>query len=219
MRRVTTRPEAADRHRRRRSAGGARGRDPGPPLRADALEVGPLTGRDTGGKLDPVRRDQMDREGRLAAQQPERRVPASDAHGAWVGLLITMINLLPLGQLDGGHVATAYFGNGYNRFAERLRRLLPSARSWCFSGCCIAARAGGGERVAADSAGMSIAMFAALPWLIWFPLVGLMRRDGRRESPAGRRKASAAEPAGVVLVDGAGVRRCVHAGADAADHW
>ena len=41
-------------------------------------EVGPLTNGTAGGKLDPVRRDQVDREGRLAAQQPERRVPASD---------------------------------------------------------------------------------------------------------------------------------------------
>ena len=34
--------------------------------------------------------------------------------------------LWPIGQLDGGHIATAYFGNGYNRFADRLRRLLPA---------------------------------------------------------------------------------------------
>ena len=59
------------------------------------------------------------------------------AHGAWVGLLVTMINLLPIGQLDGGHVATAYFGNRYNRFAERLRRLLPIGAFWCSSGCCM----------------------------------------------------------------------------------
>jgi len=97
------------------------------------------------------------------------------AKGAWAGLLVTMINLLPIGQLDGGHIATAYFGNRYNRFAERLRRLLPAGGLIVFFWVLFATQQ---EAQAAWNlpVGMYVATFAALPWVIWFLMVGLMRR-------------------------------------------
>ncbi|MDT8306607.1 MAG: site-2 protease family protein, partial [Anaerolineae bacterium] len=46
---------------------------------------------------------------------------------AWLGLLITGINLLPIGQLDGGHVAYALFGRSAHYIARGTLLLLIAA--------------------------------------------------------------------------------------------
>jgi len=46
------------------------------------------------------------------------------AFAAWAGFLITMINLLPIGQLDGGHVAYSLFGTRQDRIAVYVHRSL-----------------------------------------------------------------------------------------------
>lgn len=92
----------------------------------------------------------------------------------WAGLLITMINLLPIGQLDGGHIAAAYFGNGYNAIAERIRRLLPVGAVVVFLLARNLLRAE--APVWNEQVGSQLAFLAAVPWLVWYLLATLLVR-------------------------------------------
>lgn len=64
-------------------------------------------------------------------------IPASDiylhpvARAAWVGMFATALNLLPVGQLDGGHVIYALLGRSHKWITQMfLLALLPMGKWW-----------------------------------------------------------------------------------------
>lgn len=65
----------------------------------------------------------------------------SVAMAAWIGLLVTMINLMPIGQFDGGHIAYALLGERARYLAYAmiaacvaLGLLLPNNYTWLIWG-------------------------------------------------------------------------------------
>ena len=107
------------------------------------------------------------------------------ALAGWAGLLITMINLLPIGQLDGGHIATAYFGNRYRQVARIVHRALPWLALGAFAWVYRAAQAEAlGKILPGDHTPFLIALSASLVWVVWFALLwGLGRATKSFDHP------------------------------------
>jgi membrane-associated protease RseP (regulator of RpoE activity) len=104
------------------------------------------------------------------------------AFAAWVGLLVTMINLMPIGQLDGGHVARAALGQSHERWSGRLHVLLPVIGTTVFAFMlAIALRSGHSIWTA-----LNYAKDGAIPWIIWTLMLAWMRRSsGEYHPPVG----------------------------------
>jgi membrane-associated protease RseP (regulator of RpoE activity) len=100
------------------------------------------------------------------------------AFAGWVGLFVTMLNLLPTGQLDGGHIAYALFGEKQERYSKIVRRLLPVMFLFNFTRYMVPALGSADARDALESA-----ISGSTLWLGWFVVLTVMRRAAGGEHP------------------------------------
>lgn len=101
------------------------------------------------------------------------------ALAAWVGLLVTAINLLPIGQLDGGHIAKAALGERHERLSGRLNIVLPLVGVG-IGGVMLATALAAGKGVF-DA--LAYASYGLIPWCVWGLLLGFMRRQAGEYHP------------------------------------
>lgn len=100
------------------------------------------------------------------------------ALAGWVGLFITMLNLIPVGQLDGGHVTYALLGERQNKMSNLVLWVLPIlgfavCGYFGFKAYFEGAR---GEDLLGE-------FMTGLNWFVWFGLLHLMRRFAGKVHP------------------------------------
>ncbi len=99
------------------------------------------------------------------------------AFAGWTGLLVTALNLLPIGQLDGGHVAYALFGTPQNRYARVVHWMLLGM--FALNLARFAPRFFHERTFDAFVTWMSNSLF----WLIWWGALHGLKRVGGRDHP------------------------------------
>lgn len=103
------------------------------------------------------------------------------AFAGWAGLLVTQINLVPVGQLDGGHVAYALFGERQNTFSRWIHRALPLI-GLTVSGIYVAQAWARGER--GDE--LSGEALAGMHWVVWAVVLAVLARFSGKDHPPTR---------------------------------
>jgi membrane-associated protease RseP (regulator of RpoE activity) len=91
------------------------------------------------------------------------------ALAGWAGLLVTMINLLPFGQLDGGHIAYAWLGRTQDRVSRVVLACLPLIAVATGLAYAWPLRLRG-----LGSQGFQEAALSGTAWLVWGVVLALM---------------------------------------------
>lgn len=100
------------------------------------------------------------------------------AWSAWVGLFVTMINLLPVGQLDGGHVAYALLGVRQNKISAAVHV------SMLFLAGLVGLYYGGMAFIAgADLEQILTEALTGSFWVAWAIVLYILKRVGRGYHP------------------------------------
>lgn len=99
------------------------------------------------------------------------------AEAGWVGLFVTMINLLPWGQLDGGHIAYALIGPRQDQLARKVRLAVLGFFLYNVLAFVVPVLLGTSQMP------LEVAISNSLTWLVWFLFLGLLGRFSGHEHP------------------------------------
>lgn len=98
------------------------------------------------------------------------------AFAGWTGLFVTALNLIPVGQLDGGHIAYALFGPRQDTIARVVHLGLLVAAALNLAWFVVPALRNGGD--------IGQAIGNSTFYVVWFLLLSLMRwRSGMNHPP------------------------------------
>jgi membrane-associated protease RseP (regulator of RpoE activity) len=100
------------------------------------------------------------------------------AYAAWGGMFVTMINLLPVTQLDGGHVAYALFGPRQDRFARQIHRAV-----LLFFFVSLGAYVVRDLRVGFGFVRLGRSIGNSMFWLMWFEVLAVLGALASRSLP------------------------------------